>query len=68
MGFVKPGAHSRSWFLEIALVRALVCVCPPLRALITSGVIWYDIGHVRLVIQVLQFFLLLITLYDTCHR
>ena len=48
----------RAWFLEIALVRASVCVsvCPPLRPLITSGVIWCDIGHVRLVKQVLRFF------------
>ena len=44
-----------TWFLEIALVHALVCVCMcvpvclPLRALITSGVIWCNKGHVQLV-------------------
>ena len=37
-----------AWFLRIASVReclyACVCVCPPLRLLITGGVIWtpYD--------------------------
>ena len=38
---------------EIALVRVsvCVCVCPPPRVLITSGVIWCDIGRVRLVKQ-----------------
>ena len=52
------------WFLEIALVRASVwvcvsiclCVCPPPRPLITSGVIWCDIGCVQLVKQVLRIF------------
>ena len=47
---------AKGWFLEIALVYALVCVCvsvcPPLMALITSGAIWCDIGHVQLVKQV----------------
>ena len=28
---------------------ATVCVCPPLRPLITSGVIWCDIDRVQLV-------------------
>ena len=47
-----------AWFLEIALVRAsvCVCVCPPPRPLITSGVIWCDIGRVQLVKQVLRLF------------
>ena len=55
--FVKPG--TRGWFLEIALVYVTVlvcvcvCVCPPLRPLITSGMIWCDIGRVQLVKQVL---------------
>ena len=33
----------RTWFLKSDAVR-IVCVCPPLRLLITSGVIWtpYD--------------------------
>ena len=64
---MRPKA-ARVWFLEIALVRALVCVCvcvcvcmcvsvcPPPRPLITSGVIWCDIGRVRLVKQVLRLF------------
>ena len=48
----KPGAHGRrprAWFLEIALVRASVCVCvcpPP----------WPLITRVRLVKQVLRLF------------
>ena len=54
----------RAWFLEIALVHALVCVCvyvcvsvcPPPRQLINSGVIWCDIGRVQLVKQVLRLF------------
>ena len=52
------GWRPRAWFLEIALVCALVyvsvclSVCPPLRALIMSGMIWCDVGHVWLVKQV----------------
>ena len=42
------------------------CVCLPPRALITSSMIWCDIGRVQLVKQVLWFSLLLITVYDTC--
>jgi len=39
---------ARDWFLEITFVRDVsmrmcVCVCPPPRLLITSGVIWCDI-------------------------
>ena len=71
--FIKPcvcGLRPNTWFLEIALARASVClrvcvclsVCPPPRALITSGVIWCNIDCVRLVKQVL---LLLITSYST---
>ena len=45
-----------AWFLEIALVCTSVCVylsaCPPLRALITSDVIWCDICREQLVKQV----------------
>ena len=33
-----------------------VSVCPPPRPLITSGMIWRDIGRLRLVKQVSQFF------------
>ena len=43
----------------------LVCVCVSLRALITNGVIWCDIGHVC-DFDFDGFPLLLITLYDTC--
>ena len=31
-----------------------VCVCPPLRLLITSGVMWHDVDLIRLVKQALQ--------------
>ena len=65
--FFKPGARHlapRAWFLEIALVHALVCVCmcpcvcvSAPRTLITNGVIWSDIGRVQLVKQVSQLFL-----------
>ena len=69
----KPGAR---WFLEIALVFALVFVCvfvclsvcvyPPLKALITSGIIWCDIYD--WLNKFYNFFLLLVTLYDTYCR
>ena len=48
VSFIKPGTSSWcAWFLEIDFVCDVcmcVCVCPPLRPLITSGVIWtpYD--------------------------
>ena len=51
-----------TWFLENALVRVFVYVsvclyvCLPPGASITSGVIWCDIGRVRLLKQVLQLF------------
>ena len=54
---VKPGAPG---FLKLILcglsvcVFACVCVCPPPRLLITSGVMWHDIDSIRLVKQVLQ--------------
>ena len=41
------------WFVH-QYVCVSVCLFP--RALITSGVIWCDIGHVRLVKQVLWLF------------
>ena len=57
----------RVWFLIIVSVRTSVCVfvcvfvclCvrPPPRLLITSGVIWHDIDPIRLVKQVLQLFM-----------
>ena len=45
--------------VEIIFVYISVCVCLPLKALITSGMIWCDIGHVCLVKPVLQLFSLL---------
>ena len=52
---VRKAAHT--WFLEIVLVHAsvCVCVCPPPRPLITRGVIWCDIDRV-LVKQPLRVF------------
>ena len=44
------------WFLKIdpvQIVSICVCVCPPPRLLITSGVMWRDIDPIRLVKQVL---------------
>ena len=43
-------------------VCVCVCVCPPLRLLITSGMIWRDMDPMRLVKQVLQL------LYGNCSR
>ena len=42
------------WFLNIALsanvsMCVYVCVCPPPRLLITSGMMWYDIDPICLV-------------------
>ena len=52
-----PGFLKLLW-LTRRYVCTCVClsVCPPPRALITSGVIWSDIGLVRLVKQVLRLF------------
>ena len=49
---VKPGARglrARAWFLEIALVCALVCMCVCVSAPEGINNQWHDIGHVRLV-------------------
>ena len=50
-----------TWFLKIDPVQIIgmhvrVCafVCPSLRLLITSGVMWHDMNLIRLVKQVLQ--------------
>ena len=58
-----PGFLKLLWFArwyacvrECACVCVCVSVCPPLRPLITSGVIWCDIGRVQLVKQVLRLF------------
>ena len=45
-------------FLKLFCPQRSVCVCPPLRSLITSSV-WCDVDRVWLVKQVLRFFLLL---------
>ena len=45
---------ARAWFLEIdpvrerlyVCLRVCVCVCPPLRLLITSGVMWRDMDPI----------------------
>ena len=57
---LQPSAE-HAWFLEIILFTlryVCVCVCVPVclspRPLITSGVIWYDIGHVWLVTHIPQ--------------
>ena len=58
--------QSRAWFIEIDPVRErlymCVCVCPPPRLLITSGVICRDMDLIRLVKQVLSL------LYGNCSR
>ena len=52
---VKPGVPG---FLKLILCRSsvcvFVCVCPRLRLLITSGVMWHDMDLIRLVKQVVQ--------------
>ena len=62
---IKPGARGlrprAPGFLKLLwsayrYACVCVCVCPPPRSLITSGVIWCDIGRVPLVKQVLRLF------------
>ena len=67
---LKPGARGRRpGFLKSFRPRMLVYVCVSApRPLITSGVIWCDIGRVQLVKQVYGFSQLLITSYGTCGR
>ena len=58
----KPGVPGHglphAWFLKIVSVQTSVCVClfvcPSLRLLITSSVMWDDMDLIRLVKQVLQ--------------
>ena len=52
----KPGAGlrpMRTWFLKIVSeqtsVCVFMCVCPPQRLLITSGVMWCHMDPIRLV-------------------
>ena len=48
----KPGAcRPLPGFFLVLLLSANVsmCVCPPPRLLITSGMMWYDIDPIRLV-------------------
>ena len=51
-------AHLVSWNCFSSRIDMCVCVsvCPPPRALITSGMIWCDIGHVQLVKKVSRLF------------
>ena len=60
---------ARAWFRKIDPVRIVgmhVCVCvfvcPRLRLLMTSGMMWRDMDLIRLVKQVLQL------LYGNCSR
>ena len=50
---LAPGFLKLLWS-AYQYARVCVFVCPPPRTLITSGVIWCDIGHVLLVKQVLR--------------
>ena len=46
---------ARTWFLKVNpvwIISVCVCVCPPPRLLITSGVIQHDMNPIRLVKQV----------------
>ena len=58
-----------TWFLEVAFVLMSVCVymcvCPPPRSLITSGMIWCDIDPVGLIKQVLWIFPIFQLIYMT---
>ena len=54
--FVQPRAAC-AWFLKLLwFVCWYVCmsVCPPPRALITSDMVWCDVGSVKLVKQMSQ--------------
>ena len=73
----KPGMHDQrpcmSGFLKLlwfACWYVCLCMCACVstpRALITSGVVWCDIGCVRSVKQVLWLFPAFNYLYDTYH-
>ena len=54
--------HLVSWNHFCSCVGMCVRVCPPLRALITSGMIWRNIVRVWLVKQVLQLFRILLSI------
>ena len=45
-----------SWiaFVWEVCIRMRVCMCPPLRLLLTSGIMWHDMEPLWLVKQVLQ--------------
>ena len=45
LGFLNRRTPVYAWFLKIVSVRmsVCVCVCPPPRLLITSGVMWCDV-------------------------
>ena len=58
-----PTGQRAPGFLKLFLCGHLyVCVCPFLRLLITSGVMWHDMEPMQLVKQVLQL------LYGDCSH
>ena len=69
---------AHAWFLKIDPVWTCVCVCvsPPPRLLITSGVMWCDIDSRRLVKQVYSCYMATVVIIvnghglgiDTRHR
>ena len=60
LGMCSRKPHAPGFLKLLWFVRRYACVCasvrPPPKALITSGVIWCDIGRVRLVKQVSRLF------------
>ena len=38
--------QAHAWFNKIVSVQTSVCVCPPPRLLITSGVMWHDMDSI----------------------
>ena len=58
---------AHAWFLKnlIASVRMSVCVCPPLRLLITSDVMWCDMDPMRLVNKLYSCYM---ALNYSCYR
>ena len=50
-----PGFLKYLWFARRYVCQSVcLSVCPPLKAIITSSVMWCDIDRVRLVKQVLR--------------
>ena len=51
---IKPGAHRPHVSVQTSVcvfVSVCLCVCPPLRLLITNGMVWNDMDLIRLVKQ-----------------